>query len=126
MKILIVEDEMIIAMDMKSRLEEMGHNVVDILNNGKDVLDKMNFLQPGLILMDIRIKGNMDGIELTKQIHDCFDTPVIFMTAFNDSDTAERIDNTNYYGFMTKPINMFKLSDMIENIENSYCDEARN
>ena len=126
MNILIVEDEMIIAMDMKSRLEEMGHSVVDILNNGEDVLKKINLIQPELILMDIRIKGNMDGIELTKQIHDCYEIPIIFMTAFNDCDTTEKIDKTNYYGFMTKPINIYKLNDMIQGIENNIWQETRN
>jgi CheY-like chemotaxis protein len=82
--ILIVEDEQIIALDIQNSLEDSGYVVVGRADRGDDAIKKTGELQPDLILMDINIKGEMDGIEAAERIRTQFNLPVIFLTAFSD------------------------------------------
>jgi PAS domain S-box-containing protein len=113
-KILIVEDEAITAMDIKRTLEMLGFKVVSTASRGKDAIKKAGTLKPDLILMDIIIKGEIDGIETAAIIKEQFDIPVVYLTAHSDDRTFERAKLTEPYGFITKPVNHEGLKGAIE------------
>ncbi|MCP4631777.1 MAG: response regulator, partial [candidate division Zixibacteria bacterium] len=89
-KILIVEDEAIIAMEMENQLQELGYEVTSIVDTGEKAIQKAEEDRPNLILMDIRIKGEMDGIDAAEVIRNRFGIPVIFSTAYLDEERIER------------------------------------
>ena len=113
-KILVVEDEAITALDIQGLLESMGFEVVSIASHGVEAIQKAEDLKPDLILMDIMIKGEMDGIEAAQKIKTIFDVPVIYMTAYGDEKTFKRAKLTEPYGFITKPFNREELRASIE------------
>ena len=102
--ILIVEDEYLIANDLSSMLKRMGYEVLDILSCGEDVLQKVSEVSPDLVLMDIRLGGDMDGIEAAKQIKDRSNIPIMYLTANADEVTLNRAMITEPYGYILKPI----------------------
>lgn len=113
-KILIVEDEVITAMDIKNMLKNFGFDVVGIASTGKDAINKAEKFRPELILMDISLKGDMDGIEAAEEIKSLYNIPVVYMSAFTDINTFERIKFTNPYGFVNKPVSSELLLISIE------------
>ncbi|MGB9937866.1 MAG: PAS domain-containing protein [Methanobacterium sp.] len=113
-KILIVEDEAITAMDIKNRLNNNGLEVVGIASKGKEAIKKAEELKPDIILMDITLKGDMDGIEAAEEITSLFNIPVIYMSAFADENTFEKLKITNPYGFVNKPVSSELLLISIE------------
>jgi len=104
-KILIVEDEAITAMNIRNTLENIGFEVVSTASRGKEAIQKAEELNPDLILMDIVLKDEMDGIEAADIIQTLFNIPVIYLTAYSDDATYERAKLTRPYGFLTKPMN---------------------
>lgn len=102
-RILIVEDTRIIAMSIKSDLEDIGYEVIDIIDNGQDAIDSAIKENPDLILMDINIKGNMDGIVASERILKQKDIPIVYLTAYTDNNTTERAKRTSPYGYIIKP-----------------------
>ncbi|MGZ7108508.1 MAG: PAS domain S-box protein, partial [Methanobacterium sp.] len=92
----------------------LGYEVVSIASTGKDAINKAGELKPDLVLMDIFLKGNMDGIEATSKIQSAFNIPVIYLTAYSDENTLKRAKLTKPYGFLTKPVNYDGLSGAIE------------
>ncbi len=102
-RILIVDDEMILAMSMKQELTNLGYNVVNVVNSGEKAIKFANELKPDLILMDITLKGEMDGIESAKQINENLDIPIIYMTAYTSDDVLNRAKKTKFYGHIQKP-----------------------
>lgn len=104
LKILIVEDEKIIAKDIEATIKRLGYESAGIVSNAEDAIKRAGESKPGLVLMDITLKGGTDGIEAAKIINDTFDTPVVYLTAHQDADTIERSMFTNSYGFITKPL----------------------
>ena len=101
--ILVVEDENIVALDIKNRLKKLGYTVAGRAATGQAAIDKAGETQPDLVLMDIRLKGDMDGIEAAKQIRDRFGIPVIYLTAYSDETTLQRAKITEPYGYLIKP-----------------------
>ena len=89
-KILVVEDEAIIAMEIESRLQNLGYEITSIVNNGNDAISKAEEDDPDLILMDIRIIGDKDGISTAELIRERFGIPVVFSTAYLDEERIER------------------------------------
>ena len=83
-KILITEDEGIVALDLQSTLEGMGYSVVAVASFGEEAIEKAEKTQPDLVLMDIMLAGDMDGVTAAEQIHDQLHIPVIFLTAYAD------------------------------------------
>lgn len=113
--ILIVEDEVIVAMDIKQSLEKMGHEVLGIASSGKKAIEYLSKrTKPDLILMDIMIKGEMTGIDVSEHVKEHHDIPVIFLTAYADERTLEKAKITEPYGYILKP---FKEVDLKTNIE---------
>jgi PAS domain S-box-containing protein len=103
-KILIVEDEAIIAMEVESQLQSLGYQVTSVVDTGEKAIKKAEEEKPDLILMDIRIKGEMDGIETAEEIRNKFGIPVIFSTAYLDQERIERAKITMPFGYVLKPI----------------------
>ncbi|MBK8808473.1 MAG: response regulator [Bacteroidales bacterium] len=102
-KILIVEDTRIIALSIKNDLEELNYEIAGIVDNGAEAIEKAQKLQPDLILMDINIKGSIDGIETSRQILSVMNVPIIYLTAYTDKSTVNRAINTSPYGYIIKP-----------------------
>ena len=102
--ILIVEDEAIIAMELESQVQSLGYEVTSIVNTGEKAIENAEADKPDLMLMDIRIKGEMDGIEAAEVIRNRFGIPVIFSTAYLDEERIERAKITMPFGYVLKPI----------------------
>ncbi|MGC9504081.1 hybrid sensor histidine kinase/response regulator [Baaleninema sp.] len=102
-KVLIVEDELLIAKGLARKLKKLGYTVVDIVSSGDAAIDRTEALQPDIILMDIVIKGDLDGIATTQKIHHRYEVPVIYVTAYADDETLERAEDTGAYGYILKP-----------------------
>ncbi|RQV99371.1 PAS domain S-box protein, partial [bacterium] len=114
LKILIVEDERIIAEDIRSMIESLGYRVIDIVDNGDMALELLAQEPADLVLMDIKIRGPMNGIETARQIYSRFDVPVIYLTAYADESTLKRIKETVAYGFIVKPASRQTIQGTIE------------
>ncbi len=112
--ILIVEDEPIIADDIKATLIELGYKVAGIVNNGKDTLNTLLEHEIDLILMDISIEGDMDGIQVAQKINQIHDIPIVFLTSYYDQATLDRAKKTQPAGYIVKP---FDEKDLKVNIE---------
>jgi diguanylate cyclase (GGDEF)-like protein/PAS domain S-box-containing protein len=112
--ILIVEDESTIASNIRNNLESNGYQVADQTNRGEDAIKMAGELHPDLILMDISLKGEIDGIEAATQIRAKFDIPVIFLTAYTDPSIIELARNAEPYGYILKPFGEHELVIAIE------------
>jgi signal transduction histidine kinase len=113
-KILVVEDQRIVAKDIAKRLENLGYAVVDSITSGEEAIEKVAQTTPDLVLMDIRLKGEMDGIEAAEKIRDDFDIPVIYLTAYADENTLQRAKITEPFGYIVKPFDEKDLHTAIE------------
>ena len=112
--ILIVEDNNIVMLELKNRLEDMGYKVTDTASSGIEAVKKAKIHSPDLIMMDIRIKGEIDGIETAGRIRKDLDIPVLYLTAHSDEDTLRRAKFTEPYGFIIKPYEERELFSTIE------------
>lgn len=113
-KILIVEDEAVIALNLQQTLIKMGYNVIGISYSGKDAVDKARRLVPDLILMDIRLPGKMDGIRVADIVKSELDIPVIFLTAFSEDKIIERAKKVEPFGYILKPIQEREIKAAVE------------
>lgn len=113
-KILIVEDESIVAEDLKRGLQNMGYEVPAVVSSGEEAVKKAEKLKPDLVLMDIVLKGKMNGIDAAKKIRPRFDIPVIYLTAYADDKTLERAKVTEPFGYIIKPFDDRELQSTIE------------
>ena len=112
--ILIVEDENIVALDMKMRLESLGYRVMGVVDSGAAALEFLSTSTPDLVLMDIKLKGNVDGIETARLARERLDVPIIFVTAFTDEQTLDRAKLASPYGYIVKPFHERELRIAIE------------
>lgn len=113
--VLIVEDEMIIAMEIAAIIKKMGHAVVGTAMTGEDAISLSELRHPDIVLMDIFLKGMMDGITAAEIIFQTYTIPVIYLTANSDLNTLERAMKTKPFGYLTKPVNASELQTAIEN-----------
>jgi CheY-like chemotaxis protein len=102
--ILVVEDETIIARDIQQRLSRLGYTVSAIASSGEEALHKTADLSPALVLMDIVLKGKMDGVEAAARLQAQRDVPIVYLTAYADDTTLQRAMATGPYGYVMKPI----------------------
>lgn len=102
--VLIVEDEQIVALDLKARVEDLGHRVVEMVDQADDALEATRRTHPHLVLMDIRTPGKIDGIEAARLIVEDSDTPVVFVTAHSDDETIAKAVAVGPYGYLVKPV----------------------
>jgi CheY-like chemotaxis protein len=113
-KIMVVEDEGIIAMDIRSQLEGFGYEVVATAFSGGEAITLASQHRPQLVMMDIVLKGSMDGISAAQTISQSLHIPVIFLTAYSDAETLRRAKTTGAYGYLIKPFRPDELHASIE------------
>ena len=113
-RVFIVEDEVLVARDIKSRLEKLGYQVIGTAARGDDAVSRVLSERPDLILMDINLKGDMDGIEAADRIRAEADLPIIFCTAYSNDETLARAKVTVPYGYVLKPFDNRELEITIE------------
>ncbi|MBD2071809.1 response regulator [Leptolyngbya sp. FACHB-671] len=113
-KILVVEDEVIVARTIASQLMQLGYTVVGTASSGAAAIDKVNRTEPDLVLMDVMLKGEMDGITAASQICSQHDIPIVFLTAYADENTLQRAKNTLPLGYIVKPFNSGELRVAVE------------
>ena len=112
-KILIVEDEGVLALDIKQKLLKNDYEVTGIVHYGEDVIPSVKNNKPDIILMDISLAGEIDGIQASEKVQSEYNIPVIFLTAFADTKTLERAKITGPYGYIIKP---FDIKELLTNI----------
>jgi PAS domain S-box-containing protein len=113
-RLMVVEAESLVAMDIAATLRRLGYDVVETVDNGPGAIDAARVLRPDLILMDIGLKGEMDGIETATEIHRARQVPIIFLTAHADLDTIDRSKIAAPYGYVLKPPDESVLQRTIE------------
>lgn len=112
-RVLIVEDESLVAFGFRSLLKMLGYDVVGIVRSGEDAIRMNDDLRPDLILMDIRLDGEIDGIEAAKRIGESNPTPIVYLTASSDAATMERAQATDHSGFIVKPVMIEEMRETI-------------
>jgi PAS domain S-box-containing protein len=113
-KILIVEDEQITAEDLADVLKELGYQVTSVASSGDEAIRAAEDNPPDLVLMDIRLKGDMDGTETARILRERFDVPVVYLTAHADRDTLERAKQSRSLGYIVKPFHEAELHASVE------------
>jgi len=113
-KILIVEDEVIVAKNIENQLINNGYKVTGIAVSGEESLNSAGIEKPDIVLMDIRLKGKMDGIEAADQLRKTYGLPVIFLTSYTDEETFQRAKLTEPFGYLVKPFDIKELSRVVE------------
>jgi diguanylate cyclase (GGDEF)-like protein/PAS domain S-box-containing protein len=113
-RILVVEDESIVAADIQDRLESLGYEVPTTVASGEKAVEQAGALRPDLVLMDIQLKGRMDGVEAADHIRQRFGIPVIYLTANADHPTVQRAKVTEPFGYVIKPFEERELQTTIE------------
>jgi len=113
-KILVVEDESIIAKDIQNRLKSWGYAVPAIASSGEEAIKKAAGIQPDLVLMDIVLKGGMDGVEAAEEIRNRFNIPVVYLSAYADDKKLQRARITEPFGYILKPFEDRELRATIE------------
>jgi PAS domain S-box-containing protein len=113
-RILIVEDERIVAHNLRRRLESLGFSVPALATTAEQAIVEAERTNPDLVLMDIRLQGDRDGIEAATEIHRRLGIPVVYLTAYTDADTVRRARVSEPLGFLSKPFGLRELQSTIE------------
>jgi len=108
-KILIVEDNVLIAQSIRDSIFECGYDVSNIVDSGSGAINEVRENRPDLVLMDIKLQGEIDGIEAASKIFSEYNVPIVYLTANADLDTLDRVKHTIFYGYLIKPINEVNL-----------------
>ena len=124
-RLIVVEDEALVALDLKNRLTRMSYEVADITAYGELAVIKCQVLKPDIVLMDIKLAGKVEGVEAADNIRRELDIPVIFLTGNSDEQTIERAKFAQPYGFLTKPFNERELQAAIETALYRHTTEKR-
>ncbi|HEX3035350.1 MAG TPA: response regulator [Thermodesulfobacteriota bacterium] len=124
-KILIVEDEIIVALDIKYILENLGYRVLDIATSGERAIKKAEETTPDLVLMDIGLSEGMDGVDSARKIRVSFDIPVVYLSAYSDKETLERADAAASYGYLHKPFAERDLHTAIQAALHKHMEERK-
>lgn len=112
-RVMIVEDEAITAMATGAMIKRLGHVVSAAVGTGQDALDAFRRQRPDLVLMDIRLDGDLDGIETAKLMRRDSNVPVVFVSAFVDDATRDRAAEAGSFDFMAKPLDEYDLKDLL-------------
>lgn len=113
-RILVVEDELLVGLDIACMLEERGYEVVDVVDDGNRAISTATRERPDLILMDITIRGAMDGIEAAKAISAQAGIPVVFVTSYTEGPLRERAEATRPAGYVSKPFSPPELAKAVQ------------
>jgi CheY-like chemotaxis protein len=124
-KVMIVEDEAVVALHLRQELTKLGYTVAGVATNGDQALKMVEEVFPDVILMDIHIQGEMDGIATAQKIPRYLHIPVIYLTAYSEDSTLKRAGDTYPYGYLIKPFLDRELHATIKMaLERSRADEA--
>ncbi|CBS89714.1 response regulator [Azospirillum lipoferum] len=124
-RILIVEDDRIVARDIQHQLSRMGHVVVGMSANGEEAVRLAGSHRPDLVLMDIRLEGEMDGIEAARRIRDSQRIPVVFLTAYANDEVVQRASLTEPFGYLLKPFEEPQMRTVIQMALYKHASDAR-
>lgn len=113
-QIMVVEDASLVARDICNSLECLGYSVPAVVDRGEDAIEKAGQINPNLVLMDIILKGKMDGVEAADQIRSLYHIPVVYLTAMSDEQTLRRAKLTEPLGYLIKPFETRTLHTTIE------------
>lgn len=113
-QILVVEDERVVALCLQTELQSMGYLVSDVASSGKQAIEHAKGTHPDLVLMDIMLKGDMDGLQAADHIRRRLDIPVVYLTAYEDDNTLSKAKLTEPYGYLLKPYEKRELHAAIE------------
>lgn len=105
-KVLIVEDNMIISLDLEDSLRRKGFDVVGTVTSGEIAIQQLKLKSPDIVLMDIGLKGELDGIDTARKMHAICDVPIVFLSGNSDPATIDKANTVNYKDFLIKPVNM--------------------
>lgn len=116
-KILIVEDEALIALDIKNILRNAGYPLTQVVDSGEAALVNIDTNKPDLVLMDINLGGDLDGIETTRCINlEHADIPVIYLTSYANPMVKKRVEETKYFEYMLKPFNTKIINELVDSV----------
>src|SRR5882672_5133643 len=113
-QILVVEDERLVARALQNELEQFGYEVSGIASSASEAVAQVEESRPDLVLMDVHLKGDVDGIEVAQRIQSRCGIPVIYLSAFSDAPTVARASETNAFGYLIKPYEERELQTTIE------------
>lgn len=113
-RILIVEDELLIQMVTRQILETAGYEICGLTTTGEEAVEMALNLRPDMILMDIKLEGEMDGITAMETIHQTTRIPVIYLSGNSDEVTKRRIDKTDFLDFISKPVDYKRLTELLQ------------
>ncbi|NIP38070.1 MAG: response regulator [Candidatus Dadabacteria bacterium] len=119
-RVMVVEDESIVAKNIQTRLKQLGYVVPLTVSSGEEALEKIESIEPNIVLMDVVLDGKMDGIETAEIIYSKYKTPVVYLTAYADDETLERAKRSTPFGYIVKPFEVKELKSVIEIALSSY------
>jgi len=118
-RIMIIEDERLIAEDLKLTLQDCGHEIVSIVSSGEKAVEKASEFNPDIIFMDIKLEGEITGIEAAKKIRGLMDSAIVFCTAYADDLSILQISTVSPDGYIAKPFNEIEVKKILKNITDS-------
>lgn len=124
-RIMVVEDESILVMLLKRKLHNYGYGEINWVDNGEDAVQNAESFKPDLILMDIVLKGDMDGIEAAHRINENFDVPIIYLTACSSDEVLLRALETEPYGYILKPFREVEINANIKMALNKHNSQKK-
>ena len=124
-KIMVVDDERIVALDIRKTLERLGYSVPAVCSSGEEAVHSAGEVRPDLVLMDIRLNGEMDGVQAADEIYKRHSIPIIFLTAYSDEETLQRAKRTEPFGYLIKPFAERELNSTIEIALYKFHSEAK-
>jgi DNA-binding response OmpR family regulator len=113
-RVLIVEDEILIAEELRERLSRFGYSVIAAVDSADEGIAIATRELPDLVLMDIRLKGEKDGVQAAKEIRQQVDIPIVYVTAYSDRQTVDRASQTEHDAYILKPFHRSELQSTIE------------
>lgn len=113
-RVLIVEDETLIAEELKERLARLGFSIIAAVDTAEEGIEIATRERPDLVLMDIRLKGEKDGVQAAAEIRKQVDVPIVYLSAYSDQLTVERAKKTEHDGYLLKPFHRGELQSTID------------
>lgn len=119
-RIIIVEDNNIISLDLKHCLEQMNYEIISTIPNGEQAISQTFEMKPDIKLMDVNLNGKVNGIEAAEKINSTLKVPILFISAYSDNDVMVKAKSRNYFGYLVKPYNKNELYKSIETLLSNF------
>jgi CheY-like chemotaxis protein len=124
-KILVIEDEGLVAKDIGNMIRQLEYETPYIVHSGEEALKMLSEVRPDLVLMDIGLRGEIDGVETAERIKAQVEVPIIYLTSYSDEDTLQRAKGTDPYGYIIKPFEAIELKTTVEMALSRYKTEKQ-